>query len=132
MENCDGGGGKQYQAIIEENKTKIKAKNHTIIISALNLLFILLLFLLLFLLLPFVLLFHFLLLLIIIIEGKAKASPREKCLGASKKSDFFLPFLQLHFLGAASSDESSIIFTFPMVVLGQIRLTKHLPKYSTF
>ena len=68
----------------------------------------------------------------IIMDGKAKTSPREKGLEESEKSYLFLPFLQLHFhAAAASSDESSIIFTFPMVVSGQIRLTKHLGKYST-
>ena len=89
------------------------------------------LFLILFLLLPFLILLHFFFLLFIIMEDKAKASPREEGLWATKKSYLFVPFLQLHFLAETSSDESSITFTFPMVVFGQIRLTKHLAKYSS-
>ena len=56
----------------------------------------------------------YLLVLLHIMEVKAKASSHEKCLGISEESFHFLPLLQLHFLAAASSDESSIIFSFPI------------------
>ena len=52
------------------------------------------------------------LLLIIIREGEAKASPHEKGLGASEKSYLLVPILQLHFLATASSNESSLTFSY--------------------
>ena len=81
---------------------KVVQRYLLILISDIYLLFIVFLLLLLFL-LAF-------LLLIIIMEGEVNASPCEKGLGASEKSYLFVPLMQLHFLAAAFSDNSSIIF----------------------
>ena len=92
------------------------------------------LLLLLFLLIILFFLTHFLLVLlfITIMEGEAEASPLEKGLWARETSYLLVPLLQLHFLATASSDDRSLTF-FPlsMVILGQIKLTKHIQTYST-
>ena len=71
--------------------------------------------------------------LIIIMEREAKVSPCGKGLEASENLTFLYLGCIFHYLATASSDESFLTFlALPMVILGQIKLSKHLQKYSTF